>query len=202
MTTKPTNPAPARSSAVPSSTHVRRTGVVAIVAILLCGSVLLLYAQTAPKPPAPQTGAAAPTAAKPPAGAKGFATAQAAADALVEAASTFDEAALVAIFGPEGKDLVSTEDPVRDKSYALAFAALARESKKAVVSPSNPGRATLEVGNESWPLPLPLGTDRWQVVLRREGRPRRDSVPARRRQRTRRDRSLPRVRRSAERVRP
>ena len=71
-----------------------------------------------------------------------------------------------------------------------------------MVSPSNPGRATLEVGNESWPLPLPLVTDRRQVGLRREGRPRRDSVPARRRQRTRRDRSLPRVRRGAERVRP
>ena len=102
---------------------------------------------TTPKP------AAAPV---PPAGAKAFATAQAAATALIQAASLFDEPALIALVGPDGKDLVSTEDPVRDKSYAQTFAALAKEANKVVVSTSNPSRATLHVGKDQWPLPIPI----------------------------------------------
>ena len=122
-----------------------RRGLAAGVVTMLLVSTPGVFAQTAPKP-----------AAKPPAGARGFATAKGAADALVQAASTFDEAALVAIIGAEGIDLVKTEDPVLDKNYSLAFAALARDAQKVTVSPSNPNRATLEVGHDAWPLPLPL----------------------------------------------
>ena len=112
-----------------------------------------MFSQTAPipKPPAKPARAAVP-----PEGARAFPTAQAAASALIEAASNFDEPALVAIFGPDGKDLVSTEDAVRDKSYALAFSALAKEGNAVVLSSTVPGRATLEVGPERWPLPVPL----------------------------------------------
>jgi hypothetical protein len=138
MTTKPAN----------------RTALIA--AILVGASALIVVAQTTPKPSAPQTPAATPAAAKPPAGAKGFATAQAAADALIEAASTFDEATLLAMVGPDNKDLVSTEDPVRDKNYSLAFAALAKEGRKVTVSPANANRATLAVGPDAWPLPIPI----------------------------------------------
>jgi hypothetical protein len=113
----------------------------------------VVFSQTAstPKPAAKPTAAAVP-----PAGARAFPTAQAAASALIQAASTFDEPALAAMFGSDGKDLVSTGDPVRDKSFALAFASLAQESNAVVVSPTNPGRATLQVGREHWPLPVPL----------------------------------------------
>ena len=76
---------------------------------------------------APKPAAKPATAVVPPPGAKAFPTAQAAATALIQAASTFDEPALAAMFGPAGKDLVSTGDPVRDKSYALAFVSLAQE---------------------------------------------------------------------------
>jgi Protein of unknown function (DUF2950) len=89
-------------------------------------------------------------------GATPFSTPQAAASALIKAASNFDEAALIAMFGPDGKDLVSTGDPVRDKSYALAFASLAQQGHTVVVSATHPGRATLQVGQEHWPLPVPL----------------------------------------------
>jgi hypothetical protein len=92
----------------------------------------------------------------PPPGARAFPTAQAAESALIQAASNFDEPALAAIFGPDGKDLVSTEDPVRDKSYALAFASLAQAEHRVVVNSANPNRATLQVGPERWPLPVPL----------------------------------------------
>ncbi len=112
-----------------------------------------VFSQTAPIPKPPAKPAAA---AVPPPGSTAFPTAQAAASALIQAASTFDEPALAAMFGPEGKDLVSTEDAVRDKSYALAFASLAHEGHEVVVSPTNPGRATLQVGRDRWPLPVPL----------------------------------------------
>jgi hypothetical protein len=135
-------------------TKPNRRAAAALVATLLV-TIPTVFAQTAPGATPSQTGTA-PSAAKPPAGAKGFATAQAAADALVHAASTFDEAALIAIVGSEGKDLVDTEDPVLDKNYSLAFAALAHDAQKVTVSSSNANRATLEVGPERWPLPLPL----------------------------------------------
>jgi hypothetical protein len=112
-----------------------------------------VFSQTAPIPKPPPKPAAA---AVPPPGGTAFPTAQAAANALIQAAANFDEPALVAMFGPDGKDLVSTEDAVRDKSYALAFASLAHEGHTVVMSPENPSRATLQVGHERWPLPVPL----------------------------------------------
>src|SRR4029077_4052282 len=111
------------------------------------------FSQTAPIPKPPPK---PPAAAVQPPGGTSFPTAEAAASALIQAASTFDEPVLAAMFGPDGKDLVSTEDTVRDKSYALAFAALAQEGHAVLVSPTHPDRATLQVGREHWPLPVPL----------------------------------------------
>ena len=136
-----------------------------------------MFSQTAPMPKPPAKTAAA---ALPPPGAKAFPTAQAAASALIQAASNFDEPALAAMFGADGKDLVSTGDPVRDKSYALAFASLAQEGHLVVVSPAHPNRATLQVGGEHWPLPVPLvkiagkwyfdaRTGRDEILFRRVG---------------------------------
>jgi hypothetical protein len=119
----------------------------AIVVALLCAPAL--SSQSA-------SPASKPTAISAPVGAKGFATAAEAADALIQAASTFDVNALVAILGPEGKALVSTEDPVRDKNFSEAFAAKANEKHSVTTNPSNPNRATLVVGSEAWPLPVPL----------------------------------------------
>jgi len=120
---------------------------------LVLGGAPVMFSQTAstPKPAAKPA-----TAAVPPPGARAFPTAQAAASALIKAASAFDEAEIAAMFGPDGKDLVSTGDSVRDKSYALAFASLAEEGHAVVVSSKSPSRATLQVGRERWPLPVPL----------------------------------------------
>ena len=54
---------------------------------------------------------------------KTFDTAQRAADALIAAAEGNDKAALLEIFGPEGKDLVESGDAVQDKNNIAAFAA-------------------------------------------------------------------------------
>jgi hypothetical protein len=127
---------------------------------LLCTAAISSQTASTQKPPAKPatttTKPAPPLAPKPPVGAKAFATPQAAAAELIQAASVFDEPALLALVGPDGKDLVTTEDPVRDKSHALAFATLAKAGHTVVVSPSNPSRATVQVGKDNWPLPIPL----------------------------------------------
>jgi len=141
-----------RIASTSARSTARRRFALTALALTLFGTPVM-FSQTAPTP---KPAARPATAAVPPPGARPFPTAQAAANALIEAASNFDEPALAAIFGPDGKDLVSTEDPVRDKSYALAFSSLAKEANAVVVSPTNPSQATLQVGQERWPLPVPL----------------------------------------------
>ena len=87
---------------------------------------------------------------------KGFAKPKEAAEALIKAAETFDIPSLLEIFGPDGKDLVSTEDPVQDKKQALVFAAAAREKQSLAKDPSDKNRYILSVGNQDWPLPIPI----------------------------------------------
>jgi len=90
------------------STSARATAAWRIAAATMALGLIaapIMLAQTTPTTtprPAPPKPAAAVT---PPPGAKAFATAQAAVDALLQAASTFDEPALIAIFGPDNKDL-------------------------------------------------------------------------------------------------
>ena len=87
---------------------------------------------------------------------KTFPTAQAAAEAFVQAADSWDVTALNQILGPHGEDLVSSEDPVRDKNIAAQFAAKAKEKTNVSPDPKNPDRAILVVGNDDWPMPIPI----------------------------------------------
>jgi hypothetical protein len=87
---------------------------------------------------------------------KAFATPKQASEAFIQATETFDVPALKEILGPDGEDLVSSEDSVRDKNIAAAFAAKAHEKNEITVDPKNSKRATLYVGNDDWPLPIPL----------------------------------------------
>jgi len=111
---------------------------------------------------------------------KSFATPKEAANALIQAAKTYDVATLRAILGPDGAGLVSTEDPVQDKNRAAEFAAKAEGKNQVTVDPKNPKRAILTVGDDDWPLPIPIvkiGTawifdtkaGRQEVLLRRIG---------------------------------
>ncbi|MGD0543533.1 MAG: DUF2950 domain-containing protein [Candidatus Acidiferrales bacterium] len=86
----------------------------------------------------------------------GFATPQEAAAALIKAAGDYDPQALNAMFGPDGEDFVSTADPVQDKNQAAAFAERAQQKNSVVVDPKNPNQATILVGEEEWPFPVPL----------------------------------------------
>jgi DUF2950 family protein len=87
---------------------------------------------------------------------KTFATAREAAQALVSASESFDAPAMTAILGPDGEDLVVTGEPVKDRDAATTFAAKAREKLSVDPDPKNPNRAILSVGNEDWPLPIPI----------------------------------------------
>jgi hypothetical protein len=86
----------------------------------------------------------------------GFATPDQAARALVSSAADFDVPALLAILGPDGRDLVASEDTVQDEKRARAFAAKASERTAVALDPADAARATLFVGNDDWPLPIPI----------------------------------------------
>src|SRR5262245_60476192 len=85
-----------------------------------------------------------------------FNSAKEAADALVRAAEVFDVAVLGEILGPDAADLISSADPVADKKRASDFAAKAKEKTALNVDPKNSNRTILSVGNESFPLPIPI----------------------------------------------
>jgi hypothetical protein len=109
-----------------------------------------------------------------------FGSPEEAVTALVSAAKQADPSALEKIFGPNGKDLISSGDPVQDKNQLAAFVAKAQEKQSVVVDPQNSNRAILSVGEEEWPFPIPLAKDKgkwWfdvkaghdEVIFRRIG---------------------------------
>ena len=96
---------------------------VALVLIALCCVVpLLATAQAASEPKAAPASQPQSSPKTPPAGARAFDTPQAAADAMVKAAADFNVPELLAILGPEGKDIVASSDTVQDKNHAEQFA--------------------------------------------------------------------------------
>lgn len=120
---------------------------------LACGFVIAILMSQAPTAAQQNVGQAPAT---PQAKARAFKTPEQAAEALVQAAELFDVAALGAILGPDGRDLIVTGEPVRDKETAIAFAAQARAKMQVSIDPKNRNRAILSVGNEDWPAPMPI----------------------------------------------
>lgn len=90
------------------------------------------------------------------AGPKTFGTPQEAADALIDAAKSFDVEALEEIFGSTGDDIVLSGEYGQDRQRATDFAAQAREKKTVSVDPKTASRAFLLVGDEDWPFPVPI----------------------------------------------
>src|SRR5262249_18130200 len=83
-----------------------------------------------------------------------FGTPQEAGTALLEAAKSGNQAALLEIFGPDGKELLLSGDPVKDKNalndFAAAYERMNRWGKIAA------GGQVLYVGAENFPFPIPL----------------------------------------------
>jgi hypothetical protein len=135
------------------SSSPRRFVVAVQMAALLCA--LTAFAQVTPQSNQPAAAASQPLQTS-------FATPKQAAEALIEAAANYDVPALMGMLGPDGKDIVSSADAVRDKNNAASFAAEAHEKTEVVVDSKNPNRAILSVGNEEWHLPIP--------IVKREGK--------------------------------
>ena len=116
-----------------------------------------------------------------------FGSPEQAAEALVKAAEAFDLAGLKAVLGSDGMDLVDTGEPVQDKKQAQAFAALYREKHRIERDPDDPSEATLILGNEDWPAPIPIvqkkgawmfdvKEGRKEILFRRVGRNELDAI--------------------------
>lgn len=123
-----------------------RSGVMSAFAFLLLASALpsMLAAQTQATPQAATTGP------------KAFDTPQLAAEAVIKAAADYDVPQLMAIFGPDGENFVSGGDAVQDKNKAIAFGQEAQAKNSIATDPAKPNQATIIVGEEEWPFPVPL----------------------------------------------
>jgi hypothetical protein len=89
-------------------------------------------------------------------GQKQFDTPKQAADALIQVAANFDVAAAKEILGPDGEDIISSEDPVMDKNRATEFANKAKEKTSVETDKQNRNHAILLVGKDEFPLPIPI----------------------------------------------
>jgi Protein of unknown function (DUF2950) len=113
------------------------------------------------------------------AGQKTFPTAQAASQALVDAAKSNDENAMLQVLGPDGKDIISSGDDVEDAQNRSNFVMRYQEMHRLMKEPN--GTTTLYVGSHNWPLPVPLvdkngtwyfdsATAKMEILYRRVGR--------------------------------
>jgi hypothetical protein len=118
-----------------------------IAAAIITCSFLAVASQAASEPKQDAAAASQP---------KAFDTPKQAADSLLQAAETFDVAALKEILGPDSEDIINSEDPVMDKNHAVAFAAKAKEKNSIEIDKKDPNRAVLLVGNDDLTLPIPI----------------------------------------------
>jgi hypothetical protein len=117
---------------------------------------------------------------------KAFATPQDAANSLIDAAEKYDEAALTEILGSDGYNIIHTGEPARDGEKVKEFAAQAR-AKLSIEVNKTKTRATMVVGDEDWPFPVPIvkvgkswffdtKAGRQEILLRRIGRNELDAI--------------------------
>jgi len=114
-----------------------------------------------------------------PPGQKTFSSPDEASRALIRAVQAGNEKDLLEIFGPDGKEIISSGDKVEDKKSRDAFAEKYQRMNRLVEEPD--GTVRLYVGAENWPMPIPLVNrkDTWyfdtsagkeEILFRRIGR--------------------------------
>src|SRR5271166_1654241 len=86
-------------------------------------------------------------------GQKTFSSPQDASAALVVAAQSNNEKAMLEILGPEGRQIISSGDETEDAQSRANFVRRYQEMHRLVKEPDG---FTLYVGAENWPLPIPL----------------------------------------------
>jgi hypothetical protein len=114
-----------------------------------------------------------------------YKTPEDAAGALVAAAKAGDMKALATVLGPDGDAIVSSGDPVADAATRQKFVA-AYDAKHAITMEGN-NKATIVIGQEDYPLPIPLArkdgmwrfdtaAGREEILARRIGRNELDAI--------------------------
>jgi len=115
-----------------------------------------------------------------PAAQRTFASPTEAGAAFVDAAKSGDQQALLAIFGPEGKDVLFSGDSVKDKNALQDFVASYAQMNR--WREIKAGGETLYIGADNYPFPIPLAknsTGQWafdtaagkdEVLARRIGK--------------------------------
>ena len=83
-----------------------------------------------------------------------FKTPEEAASALVGAAKSDDDKAILAVLGPDGKAIVASGDPVADSNTREKF--IAAYDAKHALELEGDGTQTLILGDDNWPFPIPL----------------------------------------------
>jgi len=114
-----------------------------------------------------------------PAGGTVFKSPQAAVDALLAAGAQQETGELLAILGPQAKEVVFSGDETADQAGRKQFLAAAKE--KTLLVPVTKSAVLLEVGADEWPFPIPIvkGAKGWffdtaagkeELISRRIGR--------------------------------
>jgi hypothetical protein len=86
-----------------------------------------------------------------------FPSPEAGVQALVEAAKRNDTETMLQILGPEAESFINTGDPVSDQASWARFVQAYEEAHTLV--PSGDTKVILQVGQDEWPLPIPLVKD-------------------------------------------
>src|ERR1035438_1128416 len=94
-------------------------------------------------------------------GQKTFSSPEDASNALVTAAQSNDEKAMLDILGPDGKQIVSSGDEAEDTESRANFVQKYQQMHRLVKEPD--GNTVLYIGAENWPTPIPLvnRSDTW-----------------------------------------
>jgi len=117
---------------------------------------------------------------------KTFASPSAAVLALYDAAKNNDSQAAAALFGSNANDILHTGDDVADKNMVTNFVTHYDKMHRVVIEPD--GSATLYIGAENWPFPIPIvknnsgawyfdaGAGKKEILYRRVGRNENDAI--------------------------
>src|SRR3989304_9860244 len=116
---------------------------------------------------------------------KSYASPEEAVKALIDVIKTNNNQELLAIFGPESKDIISSGDEVADKNAREKFLGDYEQMNK--LEKETPDKVVLDIGSEDWPFPIPIvkkgetwvfdtkeGKD--EILSRRIGRNRLDTI--------------------------
>jgi hypothetical protein len=86
-----------------------------------------------------------------------FATPEEAVRALIDAVKSGNLENVIAIFGPDGRDLAASSDPATGRMNRQIFTAATAEGWRLTTDDAT--HRTLVIGNEAWPFPVPLVKD-------------------------------------------